>query len=291
MKRPAYIILCISAALAATGCTGNHTRPVVARENICFNVAVNPNTRADASPETSYPEDVPFAVWAFDEEGAAVLDNTPSEPISEGYWQPQGGMLWPEDGSELMFCALSPYGRGSYVEGKGIVYEDYDIAEGIDLLYTGAMDSRGQTWSHGIVPLDFRHALATVRFSARAQFGEEPQLTIRRITLEGIATCGSFASLPSARWTSLGKYGTRTVFEGSATIGETRVVIDKGTYQIPQEGAVTVKVLFDFVNGGSSLTGQEIEAEVEMNLGSGKVTQYLLTINRSFDLSIEKDNA
>lgn len=291
MKLPGNIYLCIVAALAAAGCSINHSNPAVIRESICFNVAVNPNTRATVSSGSTYPDDQPFALWAFYDSGDAFLDNVASELNGDGRWQPRGGMLWPEGNSALTFYASSPYGRGSFEGERGLVFENYDISEGLDLLYTYPVDSRDQVSSNGVVSLDFRHALATLRFSAITQLGEGSVITIKRISIDGIATRASFSSLPYAKWVCSGEVGSLVIFEGAADVGDSRIVLDEGTYQIPQKRTVTVRVLFDYSDGSTLLPAQEIESELYLNLDSGKIVQYLLTINSAFTLKIEKDNA
>ena len=290
MHRPGNILLfCITAILA--GCTANRATPAAIRENMRFNVAVTPNTRIAASSDKEYPDNVPFAVWAMDSGGKYLLDGVPSELNSEGLWQPEGGMLWPEGNPALVFLAASPFGRGLCDTEKGIVFEDYDLSEDIDLLYTDPVRFKNQSSAHGVVPLDFRHALATLRFSVRARITDGVSLTVRKIIIEGLATEGSFSSIPAAAWTCGKQDGVVTVFDGSAKLDENRTVLGEGTYQIPQSGIVRVKVVFDYKSGEVTVDGMQTDAEMQMILVSGKVSQYLITVTSGFDLDIEKDNS
>ena len=282
----------IAAALAisvfaALSCS-EREEPKKLNESILFNVAVSPATKAGEGSDAVYPSDIPFAVWAEGSDGTVLLDNTPCELTDRSYWQPVGGMLWPLKETSYLFYAASPFGMASYSEREGITFPDYKLSEGIDLLYTEPVSSNNKHWSNGVMPLEFKHALATLRFSARVTSMPNAVVTVKKISLNGVVSEGSFSSEPKASWRSNDVKSSQTLFEGKAELSENEIVLNPGTRQIPQNTLVQLKLLCDLVSGDAFLLDQEYEAYFVLELNCGKISHYLLNFSGGEIITIEK---
>ena len=141
-----------------------------------------------------------FGVTAYTQDAHTLyMDNEMVRTEGGGIWSPEGGVrYWPEGNAKLDFYAHAPYefsGSDSITIGDGNTMsfsyavptnngEDAVAQPDVMLAYT--LCGRDDTDGKGNVPLQFRHALAGVKFVANDIAG----CTINSITLKGLYGAG-----------------------------------------------------------------------------------------------------
>lgn len=304
MKTTTRTLAAAAAVLACfTACSLNKTDEVKREREIVFDAVASGNTKSDelALASSLYPEDTPFKVWAcalpgtksyaqYSAESSALIEGATAVHSEGSRWALPDRTLWPSDGERLSFFALSPASmEASFSKERGITVEGYDISEGLDLMYADATDLNAGS-SDGAVKLPFRRALSLVRFKAAASLPEGSEITVKKLSLSGIATCGSFRSYPEARWSADKSSKTDIVlFEGSRTLAEAAADLGEGAYMIPQYAGTTISLLCDISSGTATLRDQLLTLDCELSWGSGKLCSYTLKVTQSLSFTAEKD--
>lgn len=281
-----HICLCCVALMSVCACSLNRIDDEMDPKPLVFEVAVSPYTKADHQYQ-QYPENVPFGVWAATDAGESLLDNAKVVNDS-GTWVPENHMMWPDSGLDLLAC--SPHGRGVADYGSGVVFNDYDLAEGLELMFSDELLGQEMQSNQGKVLIRFNHALSMARFSARATLLGGSVLKIKRIDVGGVATSGSFHSLPSSAWVPGEKNGSMCFFEGDVPLGEEPLELGEVLHVIPQSSNVRISVLCDVVSGDIVLRDQTLTTEADLFWSIGKLESYILKIDAQLNLTIESDN-
>ena len=143
-----------------------------------------------------------FSVTAYTEDGKLYMSNEKVDGYANGAWSPSGGVrYWPED-QTLHFYAYAPYSLndeppfpgGITIDNQHNISFTYtvptnngeDAVAQPDIMFADTTCSRATTNERGNVPLQFRHALAGVKFVANDIAG----CTINSITLKGLYGAG-----------------------------------------------------------------------------------------------------
>lgn len=143
-----------------------------------------------------------FSVTAYTEDGKLYMSNEKVDGYANGAWSPSGGVrYWPED-QTLHFYAYAPYSLndeppfpgGITIGNQHNISFTYtvptnngeDAVAQPDIMFADTTCSRATTNERGNVPLQFRHALAGVKFVANDIAG----CTINSITLKGLYGAG-----------------------------------------------------------------------------------------------------
>lgn len=143
-----------------------------------------------------------FSVTAYTEDGKLYMSNEKVDGYANGAWSPSDGVrYWPED-QTLHFYAYAPYSLndeppfpgGITIDNQHNISFTYtvptnngeDAVAQPDIMFADTTCSRATTNEMGNVPLQFRHALAGVKFVANDIAG----CTINSITLKGLYGAG-----------------------------------------------------------------------------------------------------
>ncbi|MGN0195057.1 MAG: hypothetical protein ACI4AE_01205 [Candidatus Cryptobacteroides sp.] len=270
----AFAVTCL---LLNISCSRNSLQSDIREFPIRFEIAVSPNTKADGGG---------YLVWAFDSEsGDACLDG--ASLMQNGLlWEPSASFLW-QEGQLLDIYAAAPVDRASFDLSGGVCFDGYDLSEGLDLMYVDPIKGKDPRSTSGLVSLNFKRALGTLRFTARCNLPAYASLHIRKVLVEGLACRASFRSIPSAAWKIEGGFNTLTMFDGDFTVGTVSQVIGQMDV-IPQESVFGVTLVCDIATGESVLRDQQLFCESELLLGPGKICEYELSVTENLNLKIEK---
>lgn len=162
-------------------------------DNIATPPDQEPATRGIPVDETNFKEVYgSFGITAY-AGGALFMDEKISHE-SGGIWSPDKTRYWPADKDlTLDFYAQAPYGNAHVTDvsaGDGKISFSYTVPDGTgntdaedqpDILFAYAACSKAES-DGGTVSLDFRHALAGVKFVA----SDVTESTIKTITLKGL---------------------------------------------------------------------------------------------------------
>lgn len=182
-------------------------------DNIATPPDQEPATRGIPVDGTNFKEVYgSFGITAYAEGGALFMDEEISHE-SGGVWSPDETRYWPADKDlTLDFYAQAPYGNphvANVKAGEGKISFSYTVPDGTgntdadaeaqpDILFAYAACSKAAS-DGGTVSLDFRHALAGVKFVASNVTGS----TIKTITLKGLqgeGTCTYDAGTGTFGW-------------------------------------------------------------------------------------------
>lgn len=205
--------------------------------------------------------------------GALFMDEKISHE-SGGIWSPDETRYWPADKDlTLDFYAQAPYGNTHVTDvsaGEGKISFSYTVPDGTsntdaeaqpDILFAYAACSKAES-DGGTVSLDFRHALAGVKFVA----SDVTESTIKTITLKGLrgeGTCTYDAGTGTFGWQTSGdeRYFSQTfeVALSGQQAEERQPITDKRPkttfMMIPQTlDDVTVEVTLVETASGKSFT-------------------------------------
>ncbi|MGM9749236.1 MAG: fimbrillin family protein [Candidatus Cryptobacteroides sp.] len=247
-----------------------------------FEIAVNPNTKSDATIQL--PGDC--VVWVYDNE-EAVLDG--EMLVKNGsLWYPEGGQNWPVDCGELSFYAACPRERAAFSLDEGVQFLDYSLDEDSQPLYAGPFCTDNAHSSAGVVPLVFSRALALVRFNFSAMLREGSSLAVKKIAIDGVYDRGDFRTLPSVVWQPQGERKTIEIYNGSFEADNALERLCE-VWMIPQTVRAEVKVICDIESGGNVLHDQELTCTTDFSWKTSKLSVYNLKVNLALELGVEKD--
>ncbi len=283
------------AAIAAVSCSRNDVNEYYAPLEIMFNVVARPNTKALG---TEYPEDVPFAVWAYSlgenqrweserEQAKVEIAGESALRTDDGLWKPSGGLQWLSPYVTMNFFALSPYGRGGYNDEYGIFFNDYGLSEGMDLMFVDGVTDITKRDSQGLITLSFRRAMARLSFNVQSYLPEGRTVSVRSLTIGNIYTSGDFRSRPVPHWIPEGEKTELVAFHGEKSISETLEQLNDAIFVIPQDGEVEFILDCDILDGGRVLSNQRLSKTVHIGWNVGKYSTYNLKITRNLELNAD----
>lgn len=206
------LFFCAATAVALLTSCSNEETVEVNQNNpdlIRFSASTENATRAGAYTPSSKvycnanPVDL-FTVYAFDEDGKAVIDGDEYTFDGSNYNSANNvERYWPKSGT-LKFYAVNN-GVLSFEDGNAVV-KNYTVAEGKegkDLVYavTSASKADVNASLDKKVKLNFRHALSQVVFAAKTtQKAKDDHLTInvKSVTVCNVPTSGNYTINPAS---------------------------------------------------------------------------------------------
>lgn len=288
MKKMFLHMVLVTAAMVSGGCTSNLVYEIDQTRELHFNVTLNPYTKA--VEDLAHPSDIPFGVWSFDQDGAACLNDEKVNYKEEGKWIPEKQKMWSEDAEEMNFIAYSPYGKARYDEDYGIRFLAYDIDEGIDLLYSEPLLKQKKDGSQSVIQISMMRALSVLRLKVRTVVPEYTEIVVRRVDVKGIRAVGDFQSLPEPYWTNLSSLRDFCFHDGDLEVGGEPKQVGDCMYVIPQMSDVSVDILCDIKTGDVILRDQVLIGNFMMQCRPGKISSYMIKIDGSLNVTVEKDN-
>ncbi len=287
------------AALIPISCSRNDVNTDIPYD-IVYEVMAGAVTKTGEVTTNDYPENLPFGVWAYalpadkkwgDSRGEAelVMDNVKAVHMEERLWRPENGQKWASSGERMSFFAAAPYGRAGFDPENGVYVESYSLDEGGDLMYVSGQLDRDKRISNGKINLTFSPALAEVSFNAQMSLPKGHSITVRKLTISGVRTEGSFMSEPHPYWHASGIPEEVVLFEGAAELQELPKSVCRNVPMIPQVADTELVLLCDIGNGVGVLTGQRLKARCQMAWNPGKHCSYTLKVTHNLEFTAEKD--
>lgn len=263
MKKLFFIAAIASAALVS--CTKNEVKEPAGQQEITFSSPVVASvTKANVPGEIGANYDtkesfVVYSVWhqtAFDKwstgsqymYGVVVKHNNSNfdaTPGSKGAWEPYDAYYWPKVGV-LSFAAYSPAtAEGSFAYGaNGLTITDFPVPSQTSLQYDLMFSERtynktqsenGVNDTYDGVDITFKHALSSIKFTAKTQadYSATTTIKVKKITMWGMNSVGDFeervndiAAYDSApRWinqeTPVTAVNPYVVYDGTLTLNNT----------------------------------------------------------------------
>ena len=288
MKKTFTHMVLVTAVMVSGGCTSNFVYEIDQPRELHFNVTLNPYTKG--AEALVHPADIPFGVWSFDQDGTACLNDEKVNYKEEGKWVPEKQKMWSEDAEEMNFIAYSPYGKAGYDEDYGIRFLTYDIDEGIDLLYSEPLLRQKKDGSQSVIQISMMRALSVLRLKVRTVVPEYTEIVVRRVDVKGIRAVGDFQSLPEPYWTNLSSLRDFCFHDGDIEVGGEPKQVGDCMYVIPQMSDVSVDILCDIKTGDVILRDQVLIGNFMMQCRPGKISSYMIKIDGSLNVTVEKDN-
>ena len=205
-----------------------------------------------------------FGVTAYTEDGKLFMqDEKISKASSIGLWSSDETYFWPA-GATLNFYAYAPYSNKPMIitDNKEITF-NYTVPDKAtdqsDIMFAHNACSK-ETSEGGTVPLEFKHALAGVKFVAK----DVTDCTVKSITLKnlyGEGSCTYDTKTETFAWTlENGKEKKDFSQEFNVTLEENSGT--ENTQPITDENEATTFMLIP-----QSLEGVTVEVKVETNEG------------------------
>lgn len=288
MKKKLIHMALVAAAMVSGGCTSNLVYEIDQTRELHFNVTLNPYTKA--VEDFSHPSDMPFGVWSFDQDGTTCLNDEKVNYKEEGKWIPEKQKMWSEDAEEMNFIAYSPYGKARYDEDYGIRFLTYDIDEGIELLYSEPLLKQKKDGSQSVIQISMMRALSVLRLKVRTVVPEYTKIVVRRVDVKGIRAVGDFQSLPEPYWTNLSSLRDFCFYDGDIEVGGEPKQVGDCMHVIPQMSEIKVDILCDIKTGDVVLRDQVLCGNFMMQCRPGKISSYMIKIDGSLNVTVEKDN-
>ncbi|MGN1211651.1 MAG: fimbrillin family protein [Candidatus Cryptobacteroides sp.] len=281
----------VAAALLTASCTIDRRDTSDFEVPLSFSPAMY--MQVDGELLGGYPDDRPFAVWAWTADASSdipdltdgmelFLENAKAVHSGSDSWK-VGDVMWPPRDRKMAVMAASPYGAASSCSlSEGIAFDNVDLlSDAIDLLYCTPQTNLYKMHGDGKVMIPFSHALCQISFRVKnrvdADLGE--QIRLKKITLNGAFTSGSFHSLPSPVWTTTGDHSTLTFFEGDSATGNEPQAVGQSLLVIPQDLNTFVTVEYEYCTGaGTDITQHLITCPLQTPLSSGRRYIYTLSI-------------
>lgn len=237
------------------------------------------STTSGSSPnDGSAPDDapvVPASAWKF-------IENSKVVHISGDLWTPDVNVYWPSRDKRMTVIASAPYGRASSCSlSEGVTFSDVDMtSESADLLYSIPQTSLDKMEDGGKVPVPFNHALCQIAFRVknRADAPNNGQIRLRRLTIDGVLTRGTFHSLPEPSWTLAGAPSPLTFFEGDFITRNVSDPVGVSRLAIPQDLDTFVTVEYDLCTPSGTTTHTATSGPLQTALQSGRRYIYTLSI-------------
>lgn len=262
-----------AAVLLLAGCV-HDTQTLRIPVNIGFDPVIGHDTRAEES--VPFPEDRTFNVWAINEDNADTY--LEDELISYGTEGWLSSRSWPQN--ELFFEAYSPSDLDFDFSSKtGLTLMDFDSSHGnVDILVAQA--DYADVNIDSLVTMSFEHALSRVEFRMQHALSPDMSVRLRKISMIGFSSKGTFNSRESDPW-SVGEkdfsYVVLDDAEGVMIQSESKYVGNE-FYTIPQLCNARVEVEFDVRNrDGGWIPQTEVIKELDTYWEPN--THYTYTLN------------
>ncbi len=291
--KKAIFILAVS--IAAVSCSRNEINEYHVPMDIMFNAVARPNTKA---ADTGFPADGSFGVWAYSLEGDQRWE-TDSEKAEvaiagekvlrteNGLWKPSGGQQWLSPSITMNFFALSPFGRGGYNYEDGIVFNDYELSEGKDLMFVDGVTDVDKKSSQGVITLSFERALAKLSFNVQSSLPEGFSARVRSLAIREVYSAGDFRSRPSPHWIPKKEKTEIGIFQGERLANEYPEQLGDAVFVIPQIGDVEIILICDIIGKDTELLNQRLSKTIPIRWNIGKYSSYNLKITRNLELNAE----
>lgn len=217
--------------VAVVSCINEAAAPVGSESRIVFDAVIG-NDLSVSGELGTYPENVPFKVWAYDGSGA-VMDGE-EVYYHNGRWNARSESYWASDA--LDFYAYSPADAPAEVsEDTGIVFEGFDIAENSDFLCATPVIGCRKPETDLPVYMIFESPLCEVEFQAYSSSEDRVRIWITGLELKEVAHAGDYRQVPSAKWTGLDNRKDVSVFQGRLELTEAVQKIAEPVLVIPQK--------------------------------------------------------
>ena len=240
-----WIIVAAFASAILAGCTKNEVRVDMPDQAISFTAAVGANSTKAMINDTAYPNSETFGTYAYylpaDQYWAANADDASlyipksevrytDNIVNEGYdWTTTTPYYWPSAGS-LTFFSFSPWSIYASVEcnttnGIKITGWDVDANQTVDVMVADVAKDKtaNETKPGGLeyngVPTVFRQKLSQIvafKFNTDKDYTNghgdgtwaagDKQIVVTGISINSIATKGTFTSGPNPSVTSIGNW-------------------------------------------------------------------------------------
>ena len=237
-----WIIVAAFASAILAGCTKNEVRVDMPDQAISFTTAVGANSTKAMIAGTEYPNGETFGTYAYYlptgqtwpgnasdaklyiPESEVKYTATPSTPSYN--WTTETPYYWPSAGS-LTFFSFSPWSINTSVEcnttnGIKITGWDVDANQTVDVMVADVaadMTANEENGGYKGVPTVFRHKLSQIvafKFNTDKDYTNgngdgtwaagDKQIVVTGISINSIATKGTFTSGPNPSVTSIGNW-------------------------------------------------------------------------------------
>ena len=284
----AYILLV--ALLTLTACTNDEKEYDYSPDlNITFSPAVTVSTRAMSA---TYPEDVPFGIWAYrlphnqkwstaTSEPALLLDNS-YVTCSDNIWQPEPSIMWPGN-DKLTFFAYAPYDADmTFTKERGVEFNDFDATSGLIPMYTNPITDCDKELTNGCVALPFIQTLSKVEFKVCSSIAHVGfRMFLKSLVIDNIAQRGSFNSLPEPKWGNLGDKTSLELCNDSIEVGMSLKTVGFRML-LSQAPNSTIKFIVDIYDDKGELYAEDFELTTDIikdTWGVGKYYTYNIVLS------------
>lgn len=294
------ILVVAAAVLLQPGCVKTVRGGYDPDVPLVFDPVIYSATKATALSKGLYPEgqDLSVSMWNYrvgetpSDRSDQWLCNTlvQKSTAGESVWIPIPAAMWPENTLQSAVLASSPYGKAAATDlTDGVQFLDVDLAEDqTDLLYTDLSSGLTKFTGGGIINLAFKHALTQVDFQLRSSNAMDGEFAVvTSVSLEDVATRGSFHSLPEPGWVLDPARTEISFFDGEQELEQYNTPIGESRRLLPQTltGRVRVTLRHEQPNGGPYGTEEHEHTLVSdyLNLRLQAGRQYTLTLSCLLD--------
>lgn len=299
MKRVSNIAI-VAVVLLLSGCVIGHDVKTNESVELRLRAIMNNSTRSDSNAEensgfpTTFPEDTDLGLWAFSlprdkKWGVFRPDAEPfatneifSRDEATGLWCPPQRLEWHYPQS-LTLIGYAPYDLDIQLDGRrGLMLQGYDLLanQEQDILYTDYIADCHSEENMQCVDVPFHHALARVDFTAHTTLPDGYELKIHRISIESVATRGSFFSQPAPEWEVDATKNIMVFFEseqGWDVAENTNSHIEgSGCFVIPQLVTTHILIEAEMKHAGFVSTRQYRTEQINTRWEVGKYYTYSL---------------
>ena len=259
---------------------------------VIFSAVIGNANKAAVSEGLAYPEDRPFAVWAYELPATTDWDSSASFASSviegeqtryhNGHWCTDREHLWPEETKMLNFFAYSPAASRAYFSlEQGVVFEDFRLDDDAEFMCSIPINDARRPDIDATVNMVFRSPLCEIEIYAYSSATDGAEIFVNDVELVDIATVADFHSLPKPTWDKIGEKKSICVFNGKYSLSEKTSLLKSELKIIPQD--IRVRVRYSFKNQGSgNLEYREatLTPGAFMRPVAGAVRSYVLKITQ-----------
>lgn len=259
---------------------------------LVFDPVIYSATKAPIPTKGLYPEgqDLCVSMWNY------RIGETPSDRsdlwlsharvqksgTGESVWIPVPAAMWPENTLQSAVLASSPYGKAAVTDlTDGVQFLNVDTAEDqTDLLYTDLSAGLTKFAGGGIINLAFKHALTQVDFQLRSSNAMEGEFaTVTSVSLEDVASRGSFHSLPEPGWSLDPACAEIVFFQGAQELQAYNIPVGDCLWLLPQ--TLTGRVRVTLRHGQPNHEHTLLSDYLNLRLQAGR--RYTLTLSCLLD--------
>lgn len=224
---------------------------------VIFSAVIGNANKAELTEELAYPEDRPFAVWAYELPATTDWDSSSSFAHSviegeqthyhNGHWCTDREHLWPEETQMLNFFAYSPaVARAYFSLERGVVFEDFSLDNDAEFMCSIPINNAQKPDIDATVNMVFRSPLCEIEIYAYSSATDGAEIFVNDVELVDIAAVADFHSLPKPTWDRLGEKKSICVFNGNYSLSEKTSLLKSELKIIPQD--IRVRVRYSFKN-------------------------------------------